>query len=926
MKNIFVSAVTLAILFLYAGHTKAQVSKIKEFEAKPFYKTIFSPDAFEQLAGADVQKGKAEKYMNTARGYNREISDLETIAQNTRDDDARIGSLKKAAKLKKKRLKQLKKAYKYYTKSHTIRYKAYQSALPTRRLSGGDPKIKNYGFKFEKTGTHNMKEAGKKRDEAKYLKGEDQRVAYTKAYNYEVLGINSLIDALRLYYKDSTLVLATDSSPKNLTKDIKGFYFTVNVGMFNQAPDSNLFRQITPVFVDEQEDGILSYNAGVFKTYKDADNAQKELAKEGFDGAFVTAYENGMKMELDRAIQLSSVGAVNYAVPRTFKIGNRVINEGIESSINKVTVTKIDTTGAVKQGNVNASGDNGNVGTGSNIGTQSYRPTAKKLEVYESKEAVISARLKLSNAEMSALYEASQQEKYADGLQENVEKTYEDIKLFKEAERLETSPAKKEEYRDKHITLQMKVFVNLVKSSELYLEINETRYKIYRNHLPRVRAIIESPAALRGKEYEEIAEAHYQMAKIMQADAMGLEYQSDKYLKLMEANDQLLLAIENQETAFSLYFNLVSQDDLAHISKSDVNPAQNGHKKDLGKQKSLKRFIVTEIYVYSKISPKPKRVQAQKGIIFKIQFGLFKDFPKDNFGNITPITVEKLKNLDYSRFLVGNFKTWEAAKEALPIIKSKGYKTAFIVAMKDGKRIRPTAARHLARQTTKNYNMLVNEELALVKGKKSNAKPVKLGKILATDLSKTSDLIYTVQLGVFNRVLSPKELKTTDNINFERLNSGAIRYTKGIFREKKNADKERNRLKELGFKGVFVVAFINGKQVKVRLIENSSNIRSAAIKTEPDKKSLIFKLQVAVLSELSPTFQKKMTAASKNYHVESTLNTKGQKVVTIGDFDTYDNAKNQQPRLKNYGFEDSFIVAFKNGKQIPISLARKMQK
>ena len=106
MRKISTLVVTTLFL-LFSVHIKAQISKVKEFESKSFYKTIFAPDAFEKIGEADKQQTKADGYMDVARGYNREISDLDAIAENTRNDKDRISALKKASKLKKKRLKYL---------------------------------------------------------------------------------------------------------------------------------------------------------------------------------------------------------------------------------------------------------------------------------------------------------------------------------------------------------------------------------------------------------------------------------------------------------------------------------------------------------------------------------------------------------------------------------------------------------------------------------------------------------------------------------------------------------------------------------------------------------------------------------------------------------------------------------------------------
>ncbi|MFM7730195.1 MAG: hypothetical protein ACKO6L_04070, partial [Flavobacteriales bacterium] len=68
---------------------------------------------------------------------------------------------------------------------------------------------------------------------------------------------------------------------------------------------SKTFKGITPV--DEfLNNGVYKYLAGSTSIYEKAKDYQRILREQGFDGAFVVAFENGERIELSKAIELTS--------------------------------------------------------------------------------------------------------------------------------------------------------------------------------------------------------------------------------------------------------------------------------------------------------------------------------------------------------------------------------------------------------------------------------------------------------------------------------------------------------------------------------------------------------------------------------------------------------------------------------------------
>ncbi|MFM7310165.1 MAG: N-acetylmuramoyl-L-alanine amidase [Flavobacteriales bacterium] len=68
---------------------------------------------------------------------------------------------------------------------------------------------------------------------------------------------------------------------------------------------SKTFKGVTPV--DEfLNNGVYKYLAGSTSIYEKAKDYQRILREQGFDGAFVVAFENGERIELSKAIELTS--------------------------------------------------------------------------------------------------------------------------------------------------------------------------------------------------------------------------------------------------------------------------------------------------------------------------------------------------------------------------------------------------------------------------------------------------------------------------------------------------------------------------------------------------------------------------------------------------------------------------------------------
>ena len=112
----------------------------------------------------------------------------------------------------------------------------------------------------------------------------------------------------------------------------------------------------------------------------------------------------------------------------------------------------------------------------------------------------------------------------------------------------------------------------------------------------------------------------------------------------------------------------------------------------------------------------------------------------------------------------------------------------------------------------------INEKsVKLVDSLKKEAVVLKTNKI-KNDLN----LLYKVQIGTFLRSMLNNKQFTDLNAEEEKIN-GTFKYFVDAGNSKKEADRLKINLRNLGFKGAFIVAFLDGKQISTKEALNLQN-------------------------------------------------------------------------------------------------------
>lgn len=363
-------------------------------------------------------------------------------------------------------------------------------------------------------------------------------------------------------------------------------------------------------------------------------------------------------------------------------------------------------------------------------------------------------------------------------------------------------------------------------------------------------------------------------------------------------------------------------------------------------------FSVLPTNAYSNSNPIPRNPALPDGLVFKVQIGAFRN-PVSNtaFGGLTPINSETVTGSDLIRYLVGLFRTTEAAFVARDQARKMGFRDAFVVAYMNGKRISITEARKLAAgQPQDEYKSLVSNETSALNNNNTASYQAPANQVKNTtqssetysypDVTQNKDLFYTVQIGVYKYPVPPSELKNLSPI-YEEKTQGFIRYTTGIFATPEQANSEKNKIVQKGIADAFVSAYYKGQKISLgeakrisqggqqttRQTTTTTNTQNPVANESPatyDKGSIVFKVQVGAYKEQVPVdMVNRFIAVARNHQLGQFVEG-GSTIYMVGSFTNYDEAVKTKDAIVKEGLKDAFVIAFAGNKKIPVPEALKI--
>lgn len=270
----------------------------------------------------------------------------------------------------------------------------------------------------------------------------------------------------------------------------------------------------------------------------------------------------------------------------------------------------------------------------------------------------------------------------------------------------------------------------------------------------------------------------------------------------------------------------------------------------------------------SREAPIPLDAAMPQGIVYKVQIGAFrKPIPQQAFSDMSPVMGETVGN-GLVRYTAGLFIGFDGAAAAKDLVRERGYRDAFVVAYRDGKRIplgeamrasgtqaataaaqRPSAtdeqaqrmippsrttapvAASIERPATAVAPTTEEDVAAVIMRYPMTAKEIvdaftptaeaasyynDPGAAPARQVETVKGLFFTVQVGVYSKPVPLGKLFNITPLNSELTETAKVRYTTGHYTDTEQARKRKDETVALGVKDAFITAYLNGKRIPVR--------------------------------------------------------------------------------------------------------------
>ncbi len=540
--------------------------------------------------------------------------------------------------------------------------------------------------------------------------------------------------------------------------------------------------------------------------------------------------------------------------------------------------------------------------------------------IYESKEDFIIEKLNMSEEDKSVLADAKDKMTYADNIMKDVDKGYSKIDKIRTEAELSEDTYEKDMKNKMAAGLEDVLFEKMLKAADLYFNADKTKYEIYKKYLAKART---SDNITEGKKHENnAAKLHSKALQKYHKANFYSGHKSNKYIQIMDAVQTELSAVQEQENAFSIYFN--QADKIVDIPKNNT-----GKTNDIQSSPEL-TYNYSGSFTYSKYNPKPVPLKAKKGIIFKVQVGLFKGLlPLKTYGKYSPISYDTFKNNPYRRFFLGEYRSYKAAEYVLNRIKKKGLTDPFIVAYENG--VKKSATYGISKIVRDaDFEKTETKEMSLLTGgvyKNNNNNTFQAGNNETEnsseikDISQFNGLVYCIQLGSFSSPKQKSDFPDIHNLISEH-NKAAYKYLAGTYSSYEEAKKESQKLNQ-SYPGTFIVAYNYGKKISLSQaseIKKSGNANSSDKKTT-NKNNIYFSVQIAAYShKLNDAEMQQFSNLSKRYPIKVKQVDGGLFLYTVGKYGTYKDAASVKKDIKAMNY-DGFVIAFKNGIKISASEA-----
>jgi len=458
---------------------------------------------------------------------------------------------------------------------------------------------------------------------------------------------------------------------------------------------------------------------------------------------------------------------------------------------------------------------------------------------------------------------------------------------------------------------------------------------------------------------------------------------------------------DNNRTNENVTNNNRTNENVTNNNRTNNNTNRNNVNNNTN---NTNRYSTTETIIdasrgsfYSDRNPIPT-LEITDELCYRIQIGAFRqNVENDAFIGLMPIFKESIPGSNLLRYVAGLFFTFNSAQAALQKVKAIGYTDAFIIAYYKGRRIHVYEARNVENGGTlpelpeyiadnnnnnnnnninnRNVNNNINNNANNVANNNENTNVTvnrnNANIVVESDLQKSTGVFYCVQIGVYREKLGPERLYNLSPLMYDAYGNGLIRHACGKYYDFNLAIEEQNRIRQLGIKDAFVIAYVDGKRVnnyeaaaiitkmetvpKDQIIvtttgdanqpyiadnnnnnvadnnNNNNNVADNNIDNNDNnteniaadqKPKVEYYIQLGVfkndISDFIKNSFKRLAGNNKLYKLT------GNNIIVyrIGAFTTYNSAVSGLNNVRAGGVKDAFIVALVNGKRVDVATAK----
>jgi hypothetical protein len=210
------------------------------------------------------------------------------------------------------------------------------------------------------------------------------------------------------------------------------------------------------------------------------------------------------------------------------------------------------------------------------------------------------------------------------------------------------------------------------------------------------------------------------------------------------------------------------------------------------------------------------------------------------------------------------------------------------------------------------------------------------------DIDMPAGLIYSIQIAAFRNMVSPSLFSGLYPVYGRiRKESGTTYFYTGLFRRLTDARQALPAARSAGFPDAFIIAMMDGTQVSLEraaMLEKewaakplpgqeqvTAEKRDKGLSEQVPVETLSFRAEVMRISKpVKPEVVEKLELLAGYRGLDMIKNSKGETVILIGNFITFESANDYVSLLIRNGYSAARVAAYVGIQEIPVEAAREL--